>query len=97
MCRPPRVAESPVGIECRVFEILNVPPLRDADQAITVVLGRVVMIHARDEYIDATGRLNIEVVKPLVRLGGLQYAAVEHTFEMMRKFHAQEPSSNLSR
>lgn len=93
---PPRVAESPIGIECRAFEIVDVPPQREMDQAVSVVLGRVVMIHARDEFIDATGRLDISLVKPLVRLGGLQYAAVEHTFELMRKFKSQEPSTSLA-
>ncbi len=78
---PPRVAASPVQFECRHLQTLRVPgngPMGSAD----IVLGRVVQIHIRDDALTADGRVDIEKIKPLARLGYFDYTYVDKRFEM---------------
>ncbi len=64
--RPPRVAESPVALECVRHATLS---FGDS----TVVFGRVV--HAAvDEAVLADGRPDVERLRPLARLGGNQWS-----------------------
>jgi len=64
---PPRVAESPVALECVRHAVLS---FGDS----TVVFGRVV--HAAiDEDVLRDGRPDVELLRPLARLGGNQWSA----------------------
>jgi flavin reductase (DIM6/NTAB) family NADH-FMN oxidoreductase RutF len=64
---PPRVAESPVALECVRHAVLS---FGDS----TVVFGRVV--HAAiDERVLTDGRPDVELLRPLGRLGGNQWSA----------------------
>jgi len=52
--KPPRVAESPVNFECKVHSILRVT----GDSLVghsDIVIGRVVAIHVKGEYITPDG------------------------------------------
>ena len=80
--RPSRVAESPVQFECRYFQTLRLPgngPMGSVD----VVIGRVVLVHIKDEVIGPDGRLDIPKIRPLARLGYYDYTSVESVFEMV--------------
>ena len=80
---PPRVADSPVHFECQYMQTLRLPgntPMGTVD----VVVGKVVLIHIRDEAIDGAGRLDIPKIRPLARLGYYDYTSVESVFEMKR-------------
>ena len=66
--RPPRVAESPVAIECRVLEL---KPVGNC----TVVFGQVVWI-AVDEAVLRGGRPAIDLLRPVARLGADEWSAV---------------------
>lgn len=82
--RPPRVAASPVAMECVVERIVDIEP-RDASETLTtVVLGRVVGLHVEDAYLDAKGRFDAAAARPLARLAGFQYAEMRETFEIAR-------------
>ncbi len=82
--RPPRVALSPMAMECVVERIVDIEP-RDASETLTtVVLGRVVGLHIDDACLDAKGRFNAAAARPLARLGGFQYAEMRETFEIAR-------------
>ena len=48
-----------------------------------IVIGRVIMIHIRDDVITPDGRLNIPKIRPLARLGYYDYASVDSVFEMV--------------
>jgi hypothetical protein len=48
-----------------------------------VVIGRVVGVHIKDEVITADGRINVKAIKPICRLGYMDYAVIDETFEMM--------------
>lgn len=76
--RPPRLAASPVAMECRLVETR-----RFGDRLpVTVVFGEVVSFHAADAVLDGRGNVRPGAVAFLARLGGHHYAAVRETFEV---------------
>lgn len=66
---PPRVAESPVAIECRVVGE------RDFGGGSTVVFGEVVWVSV-DEAVLRDGRPEIELLRPLARLGAQEWSTI---------------------
>ena len=72
----PRVAESPVSLECTLHSTLR---LGDS----TVVLGRVVHV-AVHEHAVRDGRPRIEHLQPLARLGGNEWATIGEIKEIRR-------------
>jgi len=81
LIKPPRVAESPINLECRVEQIMKLPG-KSWSGTVWMVIGRVVGIHIKDEFIMADGKLDIARLKPLARLGYMDYTSVDHVFEM---------------
>lgn len=82
LVKPCRVAESPVQFECRYYETVRLPgngPMGSVD----IVIGRVVLVHIKDEVIGPDGRLDIPKIRPLARLGYYDYTSVESIFEMV--------------
>jgi flavin reductase (DIM6/NTAB) family NADH-FMN oxidoreductase RutF len=79
---PPRVAESPVHLECRVTTHVELPT-PDTDDPNTVVFGEVVGIHIADEAI-IDGIVNVTLLDPIARLGYREYVRVRDTFTMTR-------------
>jgi flavin reductase (DIM6/NTAB) family NADH-FMN oxidoreductase RutF len=78
---PLRVAASPVHFECEVRHVLEIPGKIPEANA-KIVVGEVVAIHIRDDVIDEEGRVDVERIRPLARLGYLDYTFVEHHFEL---------------
>ncbi len=76
----PRVAASPVALECRYLKTLEIP---QNDTASLVVFGEVVGIHIDDDAI-ATGRFDPEAQGVIGRLGYANYAVVGGTFRLER-------------
>ncbi|MBV2354051.1 flavin reductase family protein [Streptomyces sp. J2-1] len=74
--RPPRVAASPVALECVLHSTLR---LGDS----TVVFGRVVHV-AVDEGVLVDGAPDIRRLRPLARLGGNQWSTVGELSELAR-------------
>jgi flavin reductase (DIM6/NTAB) family NADH-FMN oxidoreductase RutF len=69
--KPPRVAASPVAMECRLLRVVDFEPEAAA-------------MHIDDAYLDEAGRFNMLKARPLARLGGFTYLAVGDVFEMGR-------------
>jgi len=80
LVRPPRVAESPIQFECRYHQTIVLEG-RDMANTNFVVIGRVVGVHIADHAFDDTGKVDIQRLRPLARLGYLQYTSVEHVFQ----------------
>ncbi len=79
---PPRVAESPVHLEC--LWIKTVPlPSNNPDEPNTVVFGRVIGIHIDDDVIKE-GMIDMTKLKPIARLGYMDYTVVDNIFSMNR-------------
>jgi flavin reductase (DIM6/NTAB) family NADH-FMN oxidoreductase RutF len=81
LVKPPRVARSPVHMECKYYCSMNLPG-RLPGQSDTVVVGKVVGIHIKDEFITTTGKIDIEKIRPLTRMGYLDYAVIDKVFEV---------------
>jgi flavin reductase (DIM6/NTAB) family NADH-FMN oxidoreductase RutF len=80
--KAPRVAESPVCLECRLFKIVDLPG-DDGHVDDFLVIGRVLGIHIDDRFIE-NGRVNTAAMKPIARLGYSEYATVETAWRMRR-------------
>jgi flavin reductase (DIM6/NTAB) family NADH-FMN oxidoreductase RutF len=80
--KAPRVAASPVHLECKFHCSLALPG-NAFDQVHHVVVGRVVGVHIRDDVITADGRLDVLKVRPLARLGYFDYTTVDSMFAMV--------------
>jgi flavin reductase (DIM6/NTAB) family NADH-FMN oxidoreductase RutF len=83
LVKPPRVAESPCALECKLVKIVNLgdddPTLADRQ----IVIGKVVGIHIDEQFI-RDGILDTAAMKPIARCGYRNYAVVLDQFEMIR-------------
>lgn len=80
--KPCRVAESPIHFECRYYGTLRLPgngPMGTVD----LIIGRVVLIHIKDDILTPDGRIDILKIRPLARLGYYDYTTVDSLFEMV--------------
>ena len=73
---PPRVADSPVAIECVLHDTLS---FGDS----TVVFGRVVHVAVAEEVM-RDGRPDATLLRPLARLGGRQWTTLGEVLEVER-------------
>jgi flavin reductase (DIM6/NTAB) family NADH-FMN oxidoreductase RutF len=82
MVKPYRVKDSPVQYECRYHQTLRLRG-NGVLGTVDVVIGEVLMIHIKDEFIMPDGKLDIIRMKPIGRLGYYDYTCVESVFEMV--------------
>ncbi len=86
--RAPRVAESPVNMECRLQQVVD---LGEGDHQHGLVIGEVVLLHIRDDIIDGH-RVNHHLLKPTGRLAGSMYCHTADVFEMVRPVYQPDAS-----
>jgi flavin reductase (DIM6/NTAB) family NADH-FMN oxidoreductase RutF len=79
--RPPRVAASPVHLECQVRQII---PIGDGPIAANLVIGEVLLIHIDDSVLDPSGQVDPRKLRTIARLGGDYYCRSTDLFEMKR-------------
>ena len=84
--RPPRVAESPVNMECRLLQVV---PLGQGDHQHGLVIGQIVLMHIRDDIIEGH-RINHQLLKPTGRLTGSMYCHTSDVFEMVRPVYTPD-------
>ncbi len=82
LVKPPRVAESPAAFECKYYKTLSLPGL-DGLEGNLVVIGEVIGIHIDDAAI-TDGRVDSARLRPIARLGYMDYAVVDAVFSMDR-------------
>lgn len=71
----PRILEAPVSFECKVYETV---PLGER----AVVLGEILMVHARAGVILDSGRASEESFQPIGRLFGNRYCTTRQRFDL---------------
>jgi flavin reductase (DIM6/NTAB) family NADH-FMN oxidoreductase RutF len=76
LVRSPRVGESPVSLECRLFRVVEL-----GDAFFTV--GEIVRAHVSDAVI-TDGRVDIVKLRPVGRLGGDGYSIVREVVQHAR-------------
>jgi len=82
--RPPRVQESAVSFECKVYQILDFsPPEPSSPGGGSLVIGEVVSIHIEEKFWK-DGRIDPASLDLIGRMGGNQYSRTTHRFEMIR-------------
>lgn len=74
--KPPRLADSPVNLECTLLKVVEV-------EETGLILGRVVMVHAKDEVLDG-GRVDPRRLTFVGRMGDDLYCRVTDLFERKR-------------
>ncbi len=81
--RPPRVKESPIQMECELYDTLRVGDGRIGSAVI--VVGRIVLMHVHAAAF-RDGKILLDQIKPLARLAGFGYAKVPvaNTFDLPR-------------
>lgn len=79
----PRVAEAPAVLECRLWRILDDLPSWKPHASNIVVIGEVVGVHIAESALNE-GRVDLGGVRPVARLGYMDYATVERVWEMRR-------------
>ncbi len=73
---PPRVARARAAFECRVRTILEIGNGN-------MVFGDVVAVYVDDSIYDG-GRIDIQALAPVARLGGSSYADLTHIYKLAR-------------
>lgn len=83
LVRPPRVAESPASMECRVFQVV---PHGEGPQHATWVICEVLVLHVADAVIAADGLPDTARIHPAARMGRSDWAHVtpEVMFTLVR-------------
>lgn len=82
LVKPPRVAESPVALECRHFKTIPLPG-KDDGEGYIIIIGQVVGIHI-DEAVIVDGKIDVTRLRPIARLGYMDYSVVDAVFSMQR-------------
>ena len=78
--RPPRVAESPVAIECRLERIMEFGTF---PRMSNFVVGRILRVFVRDDVME-NGVIRPERIRTIGRLGSDFYCRTQQIFEMKR-------------
>ena len=86
---PRRLAISPIHMECKLYKIIDLPSLA-SNKYNGMVIGFVVGIHIDDEVI-TDGKVDLYKIKPLSRLGYMDYSFVDNIFEMNRPKGSPRP------
>jgi flavin reductase (DIM6/NTAB) family NADH-FMN oxidoreductase RutF len=82
LIKAPRVAASPVCLECVLHQVVALPD--DAGVADDyAVIGKVIGIHIDDRFI-VNGRVDTAAMQPIARLGYSEYATVTEAWRMRR-------------
>jgi flavin reductase (DIM6/NTAB) family NADH-FMN oxidoreductase RutF len=80
---PPRVAASPVALECKYIQTVEMPIKSKSGITYHVVFGHVVGIHIDDSVI-VDGLVDVTKIRPLARLGYMDYSVVDTVFSLAR-------------
>jgi len=77
--KPPRVKESPVNIECRRFQIIEIGLMG-------LIFGEILKVHVRDDILNEKGYVDTTKLRIIGRLGEANYCLIsgENTFELKR-------------
>jgi flavin reductase (DIM6/NTAB) family NADH-FMN oxidoreductase RutF len=83
MVRPPRVAESPAALECRVVQAMELTDLEGRPTDGFLVIGQVVGIYIGDRFL-VGGRFDTVAAQTIARCGYRDYTQVTQMFEVLR-------------
>lgn len=79
----PRVAASPVALECKLNSIIPLVTRDGISGNSDIILGEIVGVHISEDVI-VDGILDLSIAKPLTRLGYMDYAVIDDLFHVDR-------------
>ncbi|SUZ74216.1 uncharacterized protein METZ01_LOCUS27070 [marine metagenome] len=91
--KPPRVAESPVNIECKLDQVVKIG---SGDHEHGLVIGTILLMHVRDDVIDGH-RIDQAKLMATGRMAGNMYCRTNDRFEMVRPVYDAEKSAAANR
>lgn len=80
---PPRVKNVKAALECRYVKTVSLPSATDAPNASSLLVGLVVGVFIDDSVVE-NGLVDVRRIKPISRLGYLDYSVVQDVFVMER-------------
>ena len=81
--KPPRVARSPIALECNYLKTIEMVGSTGKRSTSSLVLGEVINVYVDDNVI-VDGQIDVSRIKPIARLGYMDYSVVDTVFSMMR-------------
>ena len=78
--KPPLVQEAKINMECKLIQLVEIGNKPGAG---TVVIGEVVYFHVREDIYE-DGKIILNKLKPIGRLGGMDYTRVTDIFSLPR-------------
>ena len=82
LVKPPRVAESPISFECKVVRHIDLPS-RMSEGVNIMVIGEIIGVHL-DEDVLSDGLVDVAKLRPLGRMGYLDYVEISEVFSIAR-------------
>ena len=86
LVKSPRVAESPVNMECRLKQVV---PIGSGANESGLIIGEIVLMHVRDDIINGH-RIDHLKLRPTGRLAGSMYCHTLDVFEMKRPTYTSD-------
>ena len=86
--KPPRVAESPVQLECKINQVI---PLGEKAGSGNLVVAEILRIHLSEKILDANGNVDQHALDLVARLGGNWYARINKD----SLFQLEKPNENI--
>jgi flavin reductase (DIM6/NTAB) family NADH-FMN oxidoreductase RutF len=74
MVKPPRVGESPASFECKVLDVIKTG---DQGAAGNLIICEVLLVHIKDEILDAEGKIDPFKLDAVARMGGDWYCRAQ--------------------
>ena len=82
LIKPKSLKISPINMECILYKVIDLPVINDSDYN-GIIIGEVIGISIEDDYIK-DGKVDIKKLKPIARLGYMDYSVVDNFFQMNR-------------
>jgi len=82
LVKPMRVKAAPIHLECTYIGKMDLPPDRHGGGN-SLCVGRVIGVHIKDEFLK-DGIVDVEKIRPVARLGYMDYTSVQEVFTIMR-------------
>jgi len=80
--KAPRVKESPINMECKLLQVVEVGPAEPGGGFL--VIGEIVLFHIKDKLL-SNGRIDTGLLRPVGRLAGTEYTTLGKRFSLSRK------------
>ena len=78
---PPRLADVPFALECKVMQVI---PVGNGPISANLIIAEILTMHIDDNALDANGRPDPRKIQAIARLGGEYWCKTQDLFELPR-------------